>query len=479
MNIFFVISLFILLAIPRSGFCDHVNIVSDSVPSIISNHLDNGFQYTVLYNDKPQREISLQLVLQAGRKHEPNGKTGLAHLVTHLQFSSLPESMVRKMQMSSTNFWSDEYAKVNQEETVFTFVLKQADQGSLAEYFQMLSQLVGNFKVGSEKFNTNKVLFQNELPRLMKDIMIADFFESLQNISDHDMASDYKSYINEVESLQLKDARAYFEEYYKPDRMTLIITGDLSGIDDIETIIADHFGFLKPISSSIRTNGITPIWDYNNDSVHINRMSGEHVFLSGFDLIFKQPAGQQSNQLSYQDFLVQQIVLRCVKGRLKPLNLNKSNQILHTSILLEHIVGRQPFLTLSTITRDNRIAFANVVQILHDLLEVGIDKEELNVILEEMESDIHKMTTDRLRPSSEQLSRNFLLSLTSPVPFRLPSQALAEFKDLRPAIDKSFMDQVLRHSLNLDSVKIFVYEEIPNSNDQISDEEILKYLHFK
>lgn len=478
MNRLYILSLLVLSTIVPTGLFGQGLFGIDSVPTILSGQLDNGFQYLVLHNDKPRREINLQLLLDAGRRQEPKGKTGLSHLVTHLLFSSLPEKNIQKMQMSSINFWSDEYAKVNHEETVFKFTIRQADQSNLAEYFQLINQLVGSFEIAPESFNANKDLFINELPRLLKDIAIAEFFDALSNGRDDRITSDYISYLDRVEKLQLIDAKSYFKDYYTPERMTLVVTGDLSNIDNVETLISDHFKSFLSNPSHARPHGVIPIWEFLNDSIHIVRMSGEHISLSGFDLVFKQSNSRQSNRFSYKDFLIQQMVLRCVKGRLKPLNLDRKNQILHTGIHYNQIIGNQPFLTLSTVSRENKTAFQEVTKVLHELLNGGVESNELLGILNEMESDIQKMTTEQLSPSTEQLSRNLLLSLTSPVPFYFPTQALAEFKALAPKVDKDFMDQMIRQTLKLSGLKIFVFEEQSLSHDQLSDKEIMRFLHF-
>lgn len=478
MNLFCNISLFILTSIPLAGICSHQNMTQDSAPAIVTGQLDNRFHYFVFHNDKPRREIRIQLVLEAGRKHEPEGKTGLAHLVTHLQFNSLPETNFRSMQMSSTNFWSDEYAQVNHEETVFTFTIKQADQTILAEYFQVLGLLVGNFDVSLDGFNVNKDLLINELPRLLKDMAISEYFETLQLGLNKPIPKDYESYLYGLAGLKVPDARSYFENNYDPERMTLLVTGDLSQVDDIVALISKHFGALESKLSVPYSTQKKPFVNNLKDSIHIVQMSGKHISLSGFDIVFRQTGEFHSNSFTYQDFLIQQMIIRCVRGRLKPLNLDPNNQILHTGIHYNEIIGNQPFLTLSTVARDNRMALFEVIQVLYDLLSTGMDSDELNLILKEMEADILKMTTEQLRPSTEQLSRNLLLSLTSPVPFRLPSQALEEFKVLLPKLDKNFMDQVLKESLNLNGIMIFVFEEEPLTKDQLTDEEVWNFIHF-
>lgn len=478
MNLFCTISLLIFTTIPLARICSYPALTQDSIPAIVSGQLDNGLHYIVFHNDKPRREIRIQLVLEAGRKQEPEGKTGLAHLLTHLQFSSLPETNIRKMQMSATNFWSDEYAKVNHEETVFSFTLKQADQTNLVEYFQVLGMLVGNFEVSPDRFNINKDLLINELPRLLKDMAISEHFEALQLGLYDSIPKDYESYLYGLEGLKVSDARRYFENNYDPERMTLLVTGDLSQVDDIVALISKHFGTLESKLSVPYSTQKKPFVNILDDSIHIVQMSGDHISLSGFDIVFRQTSVIHTNSFNYQDFLIQQMIIRCVRGRLKPLNLDPNNQVLHSGIHYNQIIGDQPFLTLSTVARDNRIAFSEVMQVLHELLSTGINSDELNLILKEMEADILKMTTKQLRPSTEQLSRNLLLSLTSPVPFRLPSQALEEFKVLLPKLDKNFMDQVLKESLNLNGIMIFVFEEEPLTKDQLTDEEVWNFIHF-
>jgi len=476
MNKFLFLILYFISASSYSDVCGQGMNFTNNVPNMERGQLENGLQYILLQNNKPQKEVKIQLLLKAGRKQEPQGMTGLAHLVTHLQFSSLPEETIQRMQMNTKNFWSDEYAQVNNDQTIFSFNIKQATSSDLNEYFQMLGRLLSEFDVTEELFESNKLIFLNELPRIAKDIAVADFIKaSIYGMGDS-ISTDYLQYLNQVKGLKLSDAEVYFRRNYNTDLMTLVITGDIAEMEDLKGMLTKHLGSIIKTDGSVELEMSPLLQSKLSNDIHYVQMDGDHISLSGFDVVFSPVLTSDPRTLYYKKFLLQQLLVRIVKDRLKPLNQNHNNEILYSSIQYGSIVDERIFLTLSTVTRDNNAAISQVIEVLKKLRYNGVTQDELQSLLGQMESDIQRMTTERLRPSTDQLSRSLLLSINSQIPFKTPEQAFVEFAKFSQEIDKELVNQFLRQSLNFSGSYFIVYEDRPGAKNYLSKGDIVKLL---
>src|SRR6516164_7173889 len=56
-------------------------------PAITIGHLQNGVQYYVRTNTKPEKRAELRLVVKAGSVLEDDNQQGLAHFIEHMAFN--------------------------------------------------------------------------------------------------------------------------------------------------------------------------------------------------------------------------------------------------------------------------------------------------------------------------------------------------------------------------------------------------------
>ena len=59
--------------------------------NLIFGTLDNGLQYYILKNKKPENRASLNLVVKAGSLYEEEDQQGLAHFLEHMAFNGTTE----------------------------------------------------------------------------------------------------------------------------------------------------------------------------------------------------------------------------------------------------------------------------------------------------------------------------------------------------------------------------------------------------
>lgn len=252
--------------------------------------LDNGLKvYLSVYKDAPR--IQCYVSVRAGSKNDPKETTGLAHYFEHMMFKGTPH-------LGTLN-WEKESALINQIEDLFEVYRVTTDQTERNAIYK---------KIDSLSYEASKYAAPNEYDKIMKfigsqgtnagtsndytvyienipsnqlenwAIVQADRFEmpilrlfhteletvyeeknmSLTNDSrksnDKLMTLLYPNHpygqqttLGEPEHLKnpsMKNIRKFFDTYYVPNNMALVLSGDFD-FDEAIAIIDKHFGRLK------------------------------------------------------------------------------------------------------------------------------------------------------------------------------------------------------------------------------------------
>jgi zinc protease len=217
----------------------------------VFGRLDNGLRYVIRENQTPRDRVSMHLYVQAGSLYERHEEQGIAHFLEHMLFNGSkhfpPGEMVKYFQRIGMQFGPDANAHTGFDKTVYDVLLPKGDPKSLSEGLLVLRDYADGAlllpeEVEREKkvvlaemrsrdsadFRTLKATFQFEMPGLI----VAERFP-----------------IGEAEIIKQMDAqllRDFYEAWYRPERMFLVIVGDLEK-ETAERIIAKQFDDFKPL----------------------------------------------------------------------------------------------------------------------------------------------------------------------------------------------------------------------------------------
>ena len=225
--------LFILLAIPTSGFAEI---------SVQEFKLNNGLKLIVQEDHRSPVVVS-QVWYRAGSLDEVNGKTGVAHVLEHMMFKGtkkIPAGQFSRL-----------VAAAGGKENAFT----SADYTC---YFQQLekSHLPLSFKLEADRM-TNLVITDAEFAKEIKVVMeerrwrtedkpqskVNEQFQSTA-FKAHPYARPVVGYMNDLENMTAADAREWYNTWYAPNNATIVVVGDVKA-QEVLKLANLHFGKLK------------------------------------------------------------------------------------------------------------------------------------------------------------------------------------------------------------------------------------------
>lgn len=189
--------------------------------------LDNGLTVLV-HEDRKAPVVGVSVWYKVGSKHEPDGKTGFAHLFEHLMFNGSENSpgdfFEPLQQVGATDYngttWFD---RTNYFETVPTGAL---DRALMLESDRM-GYLLG--AVTQEKLDNQIGVVQNEKRQGDNQPYGLVEYEQLENLypSGHPYHHSTIGSMDDLSGATLDDVKGWFRDHYGPNNAVLVLAGDI------------------------------------------------------------------------------------------------------------------------------------------------------------------------------------------------------------------------------------------------------------
>lgn len=218
----------------KTGPSDWPHDQSDLAPdkTLDFGRLENGMRYIIRRNSTPKDRVSMHLYVQVGSLFERENERGIAHFLEHMLFNGSknfpPGEMIKYFQRIGMQFGPDANAHTGFDETVYDVLLPDGAEKSLSEGLLVLrdyadgalllpDEVAKEKKVvlaemrsrDSARFRTLKASFRFEMPGL--------------TIGERFPIGEMHT-INNIDHLMLRD---FYETWYRPERMFLVLVGDL------------------------------------------------------------------------------------------------------------------------------------------------------------------------------------------------------------------------------------------------------------
>lgn len=218
-----VITLIFILTFPFMGFCE----INEEI-------LKNGLK-VILIEDHLAPVATFQVWYKVGAINEPEGKSGISHLLEHLMFRG------------SKNYPGNVFSKIIQSQGGVDNAFTTRDY---TLYFQKLTPSKLNVSIDLESDRMENLLLQIEDFELEKKIVLEErrqrYEDSPENlIVEEVIGTAFKvhpyrrpviGWTEDIQSLTFEDIKQYYHKYYCPDNAFIIVAGNIKKDDILEKI---------------------------------------------------------------------------------------------------------------------------------------------------------------------------------------------------------------------------------------------------
>lgn len=289
-------------------------------PAIRTGVLDNGIHYFIRKNKKPENRMELRLAVNAGSVLEDDDQQGLAHFCEHMAFNGSEHfkknDLVNYLESIGVKFGPDLNAYTSFDETVYMLQLPTDTASIVDKGFTVLSDWAHGLSFEDEEIDKERgvVIEEWRLGRGAEARMDDKQFPILFQGSKYaERLPIGKKPI--LETFKYDAARRFYKEWYRPELMAVIASGDFD-VDKIEAEIKAHFAPI-PKSTGGRERVAVPVPDVAETRYAI--ATDPEASRSAVSVMFKLPVQPIATLTDYRARLIQNLYNRMFNGRLDEL----------------------------------------------------------------------------------------------------------------------------------------------------------------
>jgi zinc protease len=286
-------------------------------PQVKLGKLDNGMQYLIRANQRPERRAELRLVVKAGSVLEEEGQRGLAHVIEHLAFNGTAhfakQELVDYLESIGMRFGPDLNAYTGFDETVYLLQVPTDSAGVMETAFQILQDWAGGVSFATEEVDLERGvvieewrgnrgaearLLDLQLPVILKDSRYA----SRLPIGEKAVLDTYGR----------DDLLRFYRQWYRPELMALVAVGDFDPLQ-VEELANTHLGQLPAAAGAVQRPSY-PVPDHEQPLFSIN--ADPEATGSSVALYFKKEVEPRQSVGGYRRYLVEALYQAMLNRRL-------------------------------------------------------------------------------------------------------------------------------------------------------------------
>lgn len=203
--------------------------------------LDNGMQVVVV-EDHRAPVVMHMVWYKAGSADEPAGTSGIAHFLEHLMFKQTENLAPGEFSETVTAQGGQDNAFTSYDYTAY-YQRVAADRLELM--MQMESDRMVNLRLTEEDILTERDVIIEERNQRTENSAGALFREQRMaaQYMNHRYGVPIIGWRHEMETLDMADALAFYEEFYAPNNAILIVAGDVEP-EDVRTLADKYYGVI-------------------------------------------------------------------------------------------------------------------------------------------------------------------------------------------------------------------------------------------
>jgi zinc protease len=388
--------------------------------AIRTGTLANGMTFYIRKNSEPDDRAMLRLAVKAGSIDEADDQRGLAHVLEHMAFNGSkhfpPGELVKYLESIGAQFGPHVNAYTSFDETVYMLDVPVDKAGALTKAFEAMSDFAGGVTLDSAEIDKERgVVLEEWRGRLgASERMLQPQMRALFGGSKYTDRNPIGTPEN-LKSFPHQRLRDFYRDYYRPDRMAIVVVGDIDP-QDVEAQIRTHFGSLPAPTPATRTAAPIP----NHPETRFAIVSDREAQGSSITVYHKHPRRDLVTVGDYRRTLVHGLMYQMLNARFGEIARQPNAPFLGASAG-EDTLGRtlDAFVVAARVQDGAAVRGLNALaQELARVRQHGFGEAELNRAKLSLLSRYERMYNERDKTESpglaDELVRHFLIAEGAP-----------------------------------------------------------------
>ena len=267
-------------------------LMANSLPKYYTKTLENGLQIVAIPMENGSGVITTDIIYKVGSRNEIMGKSGIAHMLEHMNFKSTKDMKAGEFDRIVKGFGG-----VNNASTGFDFThyFIKSSSKNLQNSLKLFADLMENLTLSDKEFQPERnVVMEERRWRTDNSPTGYLYFRLFNNaFTYHPYHWTPIGFKDDIKNWDIKDIRNFHKMFYRPDNAIVIVAGDIDSNKVFEKA-KEEFGHIKNPKEKIRVNHqIEPIQD-GAKRVYIKRDSEVEMVA----IAYKIPAFNNPDQVA-------------------------------------------------------------------------------------------------------------------------------------------------------------------------------------
>ena len=283
--------------------------------AIRTGTLPNGITFFIRHNALPNDRVMLRLAVKAGSIDEDDDQRGLAHVLEHMAFNGTahfkPGELVSYLESIGAQFGAHVNAYTSFDETVYMLDVPTEKPGVLERGFEALSDFAGGLTLDPTEIDRERgVVIEEWRGRLgagtrMQEPQMKALFGASRYINRVPIGTP-----EILKSFPPQRLRDFYQSQYRPDRMAVIVVGDIEVAAAEELVRKNFSGMPSRPAATRQVYEIPP-----HQETRYVFTSDKEAQASSVTVMHKRPLTELRTIADYRRSLAEGLVYQMIDSR--------------------------------------------------------------------------------------------------------------------------------------------------------------------
>ena len=217
--------------------------VKSALPKHYQTQLKNGLEVVIIPLKNGSNVISTDIFYKVGSRNEIMGKSGIAHMLEHLNFKSTKNLKAGEFDRIVKGFGGSTNASTGFD---YTHYFVKSSTQNLGKSLELFAELMQNLNLKDEEFQPERnVVAEERLWRTDNDPIGYMYFRLFNTaFVYHPYHWTPIGFMDDIRNWNIEDIKEFHKTYYQPQNAIVVVAGD---VDEKEALkeVKKHFEKIK------------------------------------------------------------------------------------------------------------------------------------------------------------------------------------------------------------------------------------------
>ncbi len=217
--------------------------MASSLPKHYIKKLDNGLIVCAIPLQNGSGVITINVIYKVGSRNEMMGKSGIAHMLEHMNFKSTKHLKAGEFDKIVKSFGGLNNAYTNFDYTLYYI---KSSSKYMHKSMELFAEIMANLELKDEEFQPERKVVLEE--RKWRTDNSPTGFAYFRLFNEHFTTHSYHwtpiGFKEDIKSWNINDLKEFHEKFYKPSNAIVVVAGDIDK-DEVFKSAQDTFGKLK------------------------------------------------------------------------------------------------------------------------------------------------------------------------------------------------------------------------------------------